>query len=71
MYLDLKMNNFDGIDELVVILSVGKKQKSSKDNHNRDVRKNIQNSGGGKILVIACSRSKDRNFSHADQFSIL
>uniref|UniRef100_A0A8C1B5K6 Protein transport protein sec16 n=1 Tax=Cyprinus carpio carpio TaxID=630221 RepID=A0A8C1B5K6_CYPCA len=35
--------------EPVVVSSVGKKRKPSKDNHEREVRKRVRNSGGGKI----------------------
>ena len=63
------MNNFDGIEEPVVVSSVGKKRKPSKDNHEREVRKRVRNSGGGKIPAIACSHSESKNFCHADKLT--
>ncbi|KAL1276037.1 hypothetical protein QQF64_035660 [Cirrhinus molitorella] len=63
------MYNFDGIEEPVVVSSVGKKRKPSKDNHEREVRKRVRNSGGGKIPAIACSHSESKNFCHADKLT--
>lgn len=63
------MNNFDGIEEPVVVSSVGKKRKPSKENHEREVRKRVRNSGGGKKTAIACSHSESRNICHADKLA--
>jgi hypothetical protein len=46
------MNNFDGIDEPVVVSAVGKKRKASKSNHLREEIKKMRHSGGGKMFSI-------------------
>lgn len=56
------MDNFDAIDEPVLVSYIGKKRKPSRDNHNRKHVKKIRNSGGGKIpeRFLSC---------HADQLT--
>ncbi len=46
------MNNFDGIDEPVVVSVVGMKYKPSKSNHLREEIKKMRYSGGGKMPVF-------------------
>ncbi len=60
------MNNFDGIDEPVVVSAVGKKRKPSKSNHLREEIKKMKHSGGGKMPAVACSHTTASNFCHAD-----
>ncbi len=49
------MNNFDRINEPVVVSAVGKKRKPSKSNHLREEIKKMRHSGGGKMPAVACS----------------
>ena len=51
------MNNFDGIDEPVVVSAVGKKRKPSKSNHLREEIKKMRHSGGGKMPAVTCCHS--------------
>ncbi|CAL9689385.1 unnamed protein product [Knipowitschia caucasica] len=60
------MNNFDDIDEPVVISAIGRKRKPSKDNHSRETIKGMKHSGGGKMPAVICKHTKDSNFCNAD-----
>ena len=60
------MNNFDGMDEPVMVSAVGKKRKPSKSNHVREEIKKMRHSGGGKMSAVSCSHKKATNFCHAD-----
>ena len=60
------MNQFDGMDEPVIVSVVGKKRKPSKSNHEREKNKKMRHSGGGKMPAVKCSHKKATNFCHAD-----
>jgi len=62
------MNNFDGIDEHVVVSAVGKKRKPSQSNHLREEIKKMRHSGGEKMPAVACSTTAS-NFCHGPQNS--
>ena len=60
------MNQFDGMDEPVMVSAVGKKRKPSKSNHQREKNKKMRHSGGGKMPAVTCSDKKATNFGHTD-----
>ena len=61
------MNDFDGLDEPVLVAPIGKKRKPSKSNHNREIVKKMRHSGGGKVSVVVCTHTAAQNhgFCHA------
>ena len=65
------MNDFDGLDEPVLVAPIGKKRKPSKSNHNREIVKKMRHSGGGKVSVVVCTHTAAQNhgFCHANKLS--
>ena len=62
------MNSFDSLEERVVLSPIPRKRGRSKEYHDREKRRKLRYSGGGKVPQIRCTHTARNNAAlcHAD-----